>query len=246
MRPVRVVLVSLMISALLSAGLVHANPINCNDNARHVDLKEGGTAAAGAEEDDFSGLFRCKPMEFRGDDPSIVRRWIQIDEIQGLTADHWAAGHILNIVDQGILPVQKGQRIDPDKPVMLYEAARWILSDMKVDLTGLSPQQIAQKAADLNLLGETNVGLDRELTRLDAVMLISRMAGYTGPVQQEVDMRTVYTDWDLVPEQYRDQLYFVTMQSRLFVGFPDKTFRPRAILTLAQFAAAVERVLLLP
>lgn len=181
----------------------------------------------------------------RGDDPAQVRSWIETYNIKGLSYDHWAAGHILNAVDAGFLTVKDGDQINPDAPVMLYQASQTVLEALQEPVAGLTPQQMAGKMAAMGLL----VGpatQDRQVTRLEAALMEARLVSYTKPALRLVDMKTVYQDWAAIGAAYQDQVYWVTIQRRLFAGFPDHTFRPNDPFTVGQFATVMERVLTTP
>lgn len=223
-----------LVCASISIPLAASSGTKCNLNDNTMICQDPRVQLPGRGRGGAGGL--------RGDDPAQVRSWIETYNIKGLSPEHWAAGHILNMVDSGVLAIREGDVVDPDAPAMAYQASRVALRFLGENLDGLSNQQIADRAVAGGLLADPATGHDRKLTRLEAALMAAHLTGYQQPVLPLVDMSTVYQDWSAVPEAYRNQVYWVTIQNRLFVGFSDHTFRPAADFSLGQFAALVERL----
>lgn len=177
-----------------------------------------------------------------GVDRAGVEAWIAQNGIKDLSADHWAAGPIVDLALSGALAVGKGDAIRPDAPATLWQAARLIMVYRQQSVADLTPREIAQKAADLKLIPGPLAPQDRTLTRLEAGQLAAGLAGFTGTVKPESDLARVFTDWSAVPQESQGMVYWVTIQYRLFVGFPDHTLRPGEGLTLAQLAVLAQRM----
>lgn len=174
-------------------------------------------------------------------DQAGAKAWLAENQIQGLTPEHWAAVPIVALAFSGGLPFSKGDTIRPEAPATLWLAARLLMFYDRRPLADLSPAEIARKAAALKLIpGPAEP--DHALTRLEAAQLLAGLARFPGSVKPEVDLARVYTDWPAVPAASRDLLYWVTVQDRLFVGFPDHTLRLGEGLTLAQLAVLAQRV----
>ena len=175
-------------------------------------------------------------------DPAGVQAWIAQNEIKGLTVDRWAAAAIAQPALNGALSVSKGDEIRPDAPATLWQAARLVMTWKQQPVANLTPREIAQKAADLKLMPGPVPAQDRPLTRLEAAQMVAGLAGFSGSAKPEVDLATVFADWSAVPPASRDLVYWVTVQYRLFVGYPDHTLRPGEVLTLGQMAVVAQRV----
>lgn len=174
--------------------------------------------------------------------PEAVSDWIAQNRIQGLDPDHWAAGPIMDLALAGMLQVSVGETVRPDAPATLWQAARIMMVWTEHPVAGLAPGEIAARAAELGLIPGPAPAEDRPVTRLEAAYMAARLTDFPGTVEHQTDMAGVFADWSAIPEASRDQVYWVSIHNRLFVGYPDRTFRPAEPFTLGQFAVVMQRL----
>lgn len=179
---------------------------------------------------------RCKP------DPDAIAAWIEQNQIRSLAPTHWAAGPIMELALMGGLAVRPGAEIRPDGPATLWQAARAAMAGAGQAADFMTDRAVAERAAELNLIPGPVPPEDRAITRLEAAHVAARLTDFPGTVKQEADMARVFADWPAIAPQSQDLVYWVTIHHRLFVGFPDRTFRPGEGLTLGQFAVVVARL----
>lgn len=83
---------------------------------------------------------------------------------------------------------------------------------------------------------------DRSITRPEAAHMLAKMADFAGKVNHQVDMAKVYAEWAAIPVESQDAVYWVSIHSRLFAWYPDRTFRPESSFTLGEFAVVMQRL----
>ncbi len=175
--------------------------------------------------------------------PEALVAWAQQRNLTGIDPHHWAAPLLVGLVDTGVIKFQSGDHVNLDAPVTLFQAAKVAMEWAKQPIENLSPRELAVKAADQGLIPGPVPTEDRPITRLEAAYLTGRMTGFTGTVEQKVDMAKVLTDWEQIPAGSRPLVYWVTLQNRLFLGYEDKSFRPNDLFTLGQFVAVQQRLI---
>lgn len=174
--------------------------------------------------------------------PAAIAAWIAERQISGLHPEHWAAAPVVELARRGELKAEAGADLNPDRPVMFFEAARTMLDLRGEAVAELAPAEIARQAVALRLMPGPAPEQDRSLTRLEAVYLAATLTGFTGAVKQEADPAALFADWAALPAGSGDLVYWVTIEHRLFVGYPDRTFRPGTPFTLGQFAVVMQRI----
>ncbi len=184
---------------------------------------------------------RCEAHR-AGPDRQVVADWLANKQIQGLDPAHWAAWPIFRLAETGVLQVNAGDKIDPDAPATLFQAARIVLDSTGQGTAQMAPREIALRAAELGLMPGPVPEADRPLSRLDAAHIAAWLTDFPGKVEHRTEMAGVFTDWAGVPEASRDRVYWVSIHNRLFVGYPDRSFRPQESLTLGQFATVIVRL----
>lgn len=170
-----------------------------------------------------------------------IAAWIQERGIVDLDASHWAAAALQQAVEGGAIDLPADGRLRPDSPLTFYQAAAAVLTWQQQPIQDQTPAEVARQAVALKLMPGPVPEADRNLTRLEAAYMAGVMLGFDGTVEQAVGLDSLFTDWSLIPADMRDEVYFVTVENRLFVGFPDRTFQPDGAFTLAQYAVMVER-----
>lgn len=174
--------------------------------------------------------------------PEGVAAWAAAHKINGLAPDHWAAPLLVSLVESEVLVVPDGTHLDLDKPVTLWQAAQAMMAMTKQPAEGLSSREIALRAAEVGLIPGPVPAADRPVTRLDAAYMAGRLTDFPGAAAQRVELSQVFADWEAIPSESRELVYWVSIENRLFVGYPDRTFRPAEPLTLGQFAAVMQRL----
>ncbi len=171
-----------------------------------------------------------------------ITGWASEHKIQGVDPQHWAAPLLLALVGTGHIVLRDGEAVDLEAPVTVYYAAEVMMRRAKQPIDGLSPWEIAVRAAQLGLISGPVPAEDRPMTRLEAAFIAGFMTGFPGKVDQKVEMSRVWGDWESIPAESHDLIYWVTMENRLFTGFGDRSFRPYETFTRGQFMALQYRL----
>ncbi len=160
--------------------------------------------------------------------------------VKDVKADHWAAGSLSVLVEAGlILPDTSGQ-LKPDatmsteQGVSVFAKVLGIASKTDDDATALQKAQQAGIAAS-----DTN-GKD-DFSRADVARLIATALGVspknvTGPDNYP------FADYATTDPSVRGILAAL-YELGIFKGYEDKTFRPDGILTKAEMAILIDRIL---
>lgn len=119
--------------------------------------------------------------------------------------------------------MEHGATLNPDAPVTFWQAAPMLMALSDQPTEGMSPREIAERAAELGLFHGPVPAEEQFVTRLDAAHMAAKLTNFTGAVEQKVELSQVFTDWEAIPAESRDLVYWVTIENRLFVGHPNRT-----------------------
>lgn len=160
-------------------------------------------------------------------------------------ADHWAAASLVTLVDYGLLKGDDNGDLNPDKEMTAAEATTTFLR-----VLGIEPElggegehwadPALQVAAEAGLVDEQTVQApDEPMSRLAVAKLLANALGIQPlpfvPAKPFADMEELPA---------ADQaLLYALYQAGIFKGFPDGTFKPGEVLTRAQVAILIDRVL---
>lgn len=175
-------------------------------------------------------------------DPDGVAAWVAEQQITGLDPHHWAAPALVQLAGSQLLVVRPGDHLDLNGPLTLWQAAPVMMNRAQKPMAGLSPREVAVRAAELGLIPGPVPAEDRPMTRLEAAYMLGRVTQFTGAVEQRADLDQIFTDAAAIPAASRALVYWVSVENRLFIGYPDRTFRPDEPFTLGQFVVLMQRL----
>ena len=160
--------------------------------------------------------------------------------------NHWAERQIHSMLTLGAMSTDNSGNFNPNLPITRGE---FIVILVKVlDPSFQSAQDYPEElpylkyAVDKGLLkgdGDGNLFADRQINRAEAVVLLMRSLK---DLDLENPKRPMYLDWEQIPIWARDDIA-VAYNAGIFVGRTDNTFDPGHVLTRAEVAASVSRVL---
>jgi len=163
--------------------------------------------------------------------------------IKDVKPDFWAAESITNIVDAGFMAPDSNGYFNPDKGVTYSSAIAVLAKAMGIAEKNDTTEQAIAKAKAAGLVdSETESKLNSSITRLGFAKLIAKALNVKPLTGDLSKLKNKIKDFALFSS---DELAIVAALEDLgiFSGFPDGTFRPDEVITNAQLAALLDRLL---
>lgn len=170
-----------------------------------------------------------------------IQQELRTAGVQDVKADDWFAGSVTVIVQAGLLAPDANGSFQPDKPLTSGEGVAVFAKVLGIAAKNDTPEQALQKAKEAGIVG-AGVTADHDMTRLEVARLLATALGVQPkliltPAQYPFnDMAAVTSPEDL-------GILAALYDLGIFKGYEDRTFRPENILTRAQIALLVDRIL---
>ncbi len=170
---------------------------------------------------------------------SQVAEELQKVGIQDVKADHWAAGSLTVIIQAGLIQPDANGNLNPDSSISSQEGVALFAKVLGIASKTDDAATAAVKAEQAGLA--SGFSADRPMTRLEVARLLATALGIqpkptvTAADFPFADIQAVNPeDWGLLAAMY---------EVGIFKGYEDRTFRPDGVLTKAQIAILVDRIL---
>lgn len=160
--------------------------------------------------------------------------------IQDVKADHYAAGPITVLVEAGLMAPDKDGNFDPDAQLTAADGVAVFAKVLGIASKTDSNEEALAKAKEAGIARE-NLGAATELRRSEVAHLIAAALGVEPKKVLGPDMYP-FADYATTSPEDRGILAAL-YELGIFKGYEDKTFRPDNVLTRAEIAILVDRIL---
>lgn len=169
----------------------------------------------------------------------VVQQKLESTGVKDVSADHWAGSSIAVLVEAGFIQPNAGGQVKPDEGTTVDDTAAIFAKVLGIASKTDTTEEAAAKAEQAGLV-RNRTAFDRDMTRIEVAYMLANALGLD--VREvsvaEVPFRDFHlmssSDWGVVTALY---------EAGIFRGFEDRTFRPNNVLTKAQIAILVDRVL---
>jgi len=157
--------------------------------------------------------------------------------ITDIKADHFAAGPISVIVEAGLIQPDTQGNIKPDAPIPADSGIAVFAKVLGVASKTDDPATAAKKAQEAGI-ASSNVDTSKPLSRLETARMLAKALGIEPKVTTELPFK------DAGSLSAEDRGILAALKDLgIFKGFPDGTFGVDGVLTTAQLAILVDRIL---
>ncbi|MGE5674978.1 MAG: S-layer homology domain-containing protein [Mycobacterium leprae] len=210
--------------------------------ATALTLSVAGTALAapnvpGAVYSDQQAIGTSKPV-------TQIQQELQQAGIQDVKPTDWYAGSVTVVVQAGLLKPAADGSFQPEATLKADEGVAVFAKVLGIAAKNDTPEQAVAKAQEAGLVGGT-VTADKDLTRLETARLLATALG----VEPKAVLNPVdypFADFEGVSPEDRGMLKAL-YDLGIFKGYPEEngkvTFRPDNVLTRAQIALLIDRIL---
>ncbi|MGE5677947.1 MAG: S-layer homology domain-containing protein, partial [Pseudomonadota bacterium] len=163
--------------------------------------------------------------------------------IKDVKATDWFSGPVTVIVQSGLLKPSEDGMFHPEADVSLAEGIAVFAKVIGIAAKDDTPSEAVAKMQEAGLLGD-NMDTSRGMSRLDVAKLLGKALGVEPAVITSRDQYP-FADFDEITPQERGIVKAMYDLGIIKGYFEDgiRTFRPDTILTRAQLAILVDRVL---
>ncbi len=199
-----------------------------------VSLMSGIATAAPTVPGAIYGEFSAEKL------PTQIQDVLQKAGVTDVKPADWFAGSIATLLDAGLLKADAGGKVNPQKKASVGETA-----SIFARVLGLATKTDSDSVATASMVkaglvaGEANVNAD--MSRLEVARLLAK-ALKVSPKAIANAADYPFKDFGLVSAEDRGLLKAL-YDLGIFKGYPDKSFGPNDILTKAQIAILVDRLL---
>jgi hypothetical protein len=171
-----------------------------------------------------------------------IQQELQQAGIQDVKATDWFAGSVTVLVQAGLLPPMADGNFHPEATLNAGDGVAVFAKVLGIASKNDTPEQAMAKAVEAGLVG-ADMTITHDLSRLEVARLLAKALGVEvhpvlGPDQYP------FADWDAVKENLEDAALLKALYDLgIFKGYEDHTFQPFNILTRAEIAMLVDRIL---
>ncbi|MHB1394934.1 MAG: S-layer homology domain-containing protein [Clostridia bacterium] len=152
----------------------------------------------------------------------------------------WFAGSVTVIVQAGLLPPKQDGQFHPEATLTAGEGVAVFAKVLGIAAKNDTPEQAMAKAKEAGLVG-SDVTRDRDVSRVEIARLVGKALGVEPKViTNPADFP--FADFDAFSAADRG-IMKALYDLGIFKGYEDHTFRPNNILTRAQIALLIDRIL---
>ncbi|HEY3366935.1 MAG TPA: S-layer homology domain-containing protein [Symbiobacteriaceae bacterium] len=161
--------------------------------------------------------------------------------IQDVKPTDWAAGSITVVVQAGLLKPDANGQFHPEATLNTGDAVAVFAKVLGVAAKNDTPEVALQKAKDAGLVGPA-ASPDHDMTRIEVARLLATALGVQ-PKIIRIPADYPFNDARAVTSPEDQGILAALYDLGIFKGYQDRTFRPDAILTRAQIALLIDRIL---
>lgn len=152
----------------------------------------------------------------------------------------WYAGSMTVLVQSGLIQPDANGKVNPEAPLTAGEGVAVFAKVLNIASKTDSPEVALAKAQSAGLVGSSTT-VTTDLSRLDVAKLLAKALGVTPKL---VLAPTDFPFNDGTGMSAEDQGILAALHDMgIFKGYEDRTFRPTSILTKAEIAILVDRIL---
>lgn len=160
--------------------------------------------------------------------------------VKDIKADHYAAGPITVLIEAGLLAPDANGSIQPDAQLNAADGVAIFAKVLGIASKTDTAEQALAKAQEAGIARATLSG-STELRRSDVARLIATALGVT---PKAIASAADYPFADYANTSAEDRGILAALyELGIFKGYEDKTFRPDSVLTRAEIAILVDRIL---
>lgn len=158
--------------------------------------------------------------------------------VKDVSADHWAGGAVVVLLQAGLLTPDTKGRLNIDANVSHADGVALFAKVLGIASPLDTAPQAVLKARQAGLI---TGGVGGELNRSEVAWLLANALGIK-PKADVTRENYPFADFDLTAEA--DRPILAALYDRgVFKGYEDKTFRPGKTLTKAEIAVLIDRIL---
>lgn len=189
-----------------------------------------------------SAVYGMSRTEFKGYDvaPSVVGVTLQVYGVKDVPATHFGAVPIAVMIQAGLISPDKDGNVNPDARTSVANAVAVFAKILGIAGKGDDALTALALAQEAGLVGDVD-DPDREMTRLEVGQLIALLLGIK-PREAVTAETYPFTDFELV-SQDDARLLAALYDAGIFKGYEDHSVRPGGLLTTAELATLLYRVL---
>ncbi|HWI66397.1 MAG TPA: S-layer homology domain-containing protein [Symbiobacteriaceae bacterium] len=153
---------------------------------------------------------------------------------------YWAAGSITVLVSAGLLTPDATGKVEPEAELSTGEGVAVFAKVLGIASKTDSTDEALTKAKEAGIIGGT-VSAESDLSRIEVARMLAKALG-AEPVAVTSAADFPFADFEQVAPEDRGVLAAL-YKLGIFKGFEDGTFRPDGVLTKAQIAILIDRIL---
>lgn len=170
----------------------------------------------------------------------IITQQLATVGVKDVPATNYAAASIVTLVKSGIMQPDAQGKLNPNASTTVDSATAVFAKVLGVANKTDDDATAATKAERAGLL-DNRTDIQRDMTRLETAKLLARALGIKPKANVNAG-NFPFADITSVPDSEWG-LLAALFEAGVFKGFEDQTFRPDGVLTKAQIAVLVDRVL---
>ncbi|HWI52859.1 MAG TPA: S-layer homology domain-containing protein [Symbiobacteriaceae bacterium] len=160
--------------------------------------------------------------------------------VKDVAPDYWAAGSITVLVSAGLLTPDANGQIQPEAEMSTAAGVSVFAKVLGIAAKNDTPEVALAKAKEAGIIGAAATG-ETDLPRIEVARMLAKALG-AQPVAIVNAADYPFADFDSISPEDRG-LLAALYKLGIFKGYEDKTFRPDVVLTKAQIAILVDRIL---
>lgn len=168
-----------------------------------------------------------------------IQQELQQAGIQDVRPTDWYAGSITILVQSGLLTPTSSGQIQPNANLSFNEGVAVFAKVLGIASKTDTPEQATQKMNEAGLIQSAPTA-DRAMTRLEVARMLATALGIQP--KQVTSASFPFTDFAGLSQEDMG-LLAALYDLGIFRGYEDRTFRPNGLLTRAQIAILVDRIL---
>lgn len=174
-------------------------------------------------------------------DRQEVQQVFQRSGVRDVPPTHYAAGSIALLVESGLMHPNAGGNLNPDEGTTVDSATAVFAKVLGIANKTDDDATAARKAEKAGLLSN-RTDIQRDMTRLETARLLGKALGIK-PKKGVTAANFPFTDQGQALSDDDMALLAALYDAGVFKGFEDRSFRPNNVLTKAQIAILVDRIL---
>ncbi|HYG57417.1 MAG TPA: S-layer homology domain-containing protein [Symbiobacteriaceae bacterium] len=172
--------------------------------------------------------------------PEKVTEQLKAAGIKDVAPDAYYAGAVTTLLESGLLTPDENGNVEPEAPLGASEGVAVFAKVLGIAAKTDTPAEALAKAQQAGI-ASADLTADTDLPRMEVARLLGKALGVQ-PAAINAPEDYPFADYQGLSQEDRGLLKAL-YDLGIFKGFEDKTFRPNSILTKAQIAILVDRIL---